>query len=252
MDLIFILHLLSKNLKNQNMKAIMIAAIFFGLGNMLSAQVTTGTLSGKVMDAISKEGLPGARVWIPTDNGVIRAACDTAGNYKIDALKPGIYNVYARFSGLDTALITGVVVTPDVITFLDFNLTAKSTGIVVVTYTAPVIDKYMPRIKISTEYIEQSLDIRNPMAMLSSYSSEIKLQEGTGAVMIRGSRPGDAVYYIDGVKMTDLGTIPGASIGSMEAYTGGIPAKYGDTTGGVVILETKSYFDLYNAWLAGQ
>jgi len=38
----------------------------------------------------------------------------------------------------------------------------------------------------------------------------------------------------------------------MEAYTGGIPAKYGDTTGGVVILETLSYFDLYNAWLAGQ
>ena len=43
-------------------------------------------------------------------------------------------------------------------------------------------------------------------------------------------------------------SVPGVSIGALEAYTGGIPAKYGDTTGGVIVLETKSYFDLYNAW----
>jgi hypothetical protein len=30
----------------------------------------------------------------------------------------------------------------------------------------------------------------------------------------------------------------------MVIYTGGIPAKYGDTMGGVVVLETKGYFDL--------
>jgi hypothetical protein len=27
-------------------------------------------------------------------------------------------------------------------------------------------------------------------------------------------------------------------------YSGAIPAKYGDTTGGVVVMETLSYFDL--------
>lgn len=234
------------------MRAVLIATIFFALGNVLQAQVTTGTLSGKVMDAISMEGLPGAKVWIPTESGVLKVMCDTAGRYKIDALKPGIYNVYAKFTGLDTALITEVTVAPDVITFLDFKLSAKSTGIVVVKYTPPVIDKYIPRIKITTEYIEQSPNIRNPLALLSDFSSEIRVPEGTSGVIIRGSRPGDAVYYIDGIKMADMGTVPGAAIGSVEAYTGGIPAKYGDTTGGVVVLETKSYFDLYNAWLAGQ
>jgi outer membrane receptor protein involved in Fe transport len=42
--------------------------------------------------------------------------------------------------------------------------------------------------------------------------------------------------------------VPGSSIGGVTVYTGGIPAKYGDTTGGVIILETKSYFDLYREW----
>jgi hypothetical protein len=31
----------------------------------------------------------------------------------------------------------------------------------------------------------------------------------------------------------------------MIVYAGGIPAKYGDAMGGVIVLETKSYFDLY-------
>jgi outer membrane receptor protein involved in Fe transport len=53
-------------------------------------------------------------------------------------------------------------------------------------------------------------------------------------------------YYVDGVKVT--GTNPGVSpdaISRVSVYTGGLPACYGDVTGGVVAIETKSYFDLY-------
>jgi hypothetical protein len=38
----------------------------------------------------------------------------------------------------------------------------------------------------------------------------------------------------------------------MQLYTGGLPAKYGDTLGGVVVMESKSYFDLYRAWQSEQ
>jgi outer membrane receptor protein involved in Fe transport len=37
---------------------------------------------------------------------------------------------------------------------------------------------------------------------------------------------------------------------SVSIYTGGLPAKYGDTTGGVVAVETKTYFDFYNQKIA--
>ena len=37
--------------------------------------------------------------------------------------------------------------------------------------------------------------------------------------------------------------IPGIAVGSVKVYTGGIPAAYGDVTGGVIVVETKSYFD---------
>lgn len=234
------------------MRRIMIAAIFLGLGNMLQAQVTTGTVTGKATNMITGETIPMVKVWVETDGGKRITMADTIGKYSIETLKPGIYTIFAKASGYDTCIIKGVEVAADAFTFVDLKMSNKSTGTVIVVWTPPVIDANLPRIRISTDYIQQSPDIRNPLALLSSYSSEIQMPEGSGQVIIRGSRPGDAVYYIDGVKMDNMSSVPGVSIGSLEAYTGGVPAKYGDTTGGVIILETKSYFDLYNAWLVGQ
>jgi hypothetical protein len=235
------------------MRLIMIAAFFLGLGTMLHGQVTTGTVHGKTTDILTGEVIPRAKVWIESEGKRTFALADTAGRYKIDGVMPGIYTVYALSSGYDTSITMGVKVSPDALTGVDLKMSGKSTGTVLVYWVAPIVDPNIPRIKIPTEYIEQSSQIRNPLALLAGYSSEIQLPEGGGGqVIIRGSRPGDAVYYIDGVKMTDMSAVPGVAIGGLEAYTGGIPAKYGDTTGGVIILETKSYFDLYNAWLVGQ
>jgi hypothetical protein len=38
----------------------------------------------------------------------------------------------------------------------------------------------------------------------------------------------------------------------MMVFTGGLPAKYGDTMGGAIVVETKGYFELYRSWLAAQ
>lgn len=236
------------------MRLIMIATFFLGLGTMLHGQVTTGTVTGKVIDAITTTALPGTKVWLNTDGGMRGTICDYDGNYRIDGLKPGVYTIYAKSMGFDTSMIVNVTVAPDALTFVDVQLTSNNLiKPIIIVWQPPLVDKNCPRITIPTDYIAQSPHIRNPLAMLAGYSSEIQMPEGGGGqVIIRGSRPGDAVYYIDGVKMTDMSSVPGVSIGGLEAYTGGIPAKYGDTTGGVIILETKSYFDLYNAWLVGQ
>jgi len=61
----------------------------------------------------------------------------------------------------------------------------------------------------------------------------------------RGERSQAVLYIVDGVKTMDgrLG-IPGSAIGHLTVYSGGVPAKYGDFTGGVVVIETQSYFDI--------
>lgn len=232
-------------------RMIFLAALFFSVQAM--AQVNLGVISGKIYDKDSTTIMPFAKVWVETESGPIGTKADIDGRYKIDALKPGTYILHAKTIDRGEITVSGVQVSPDGITEVNAYMTNENILLVIdVPYDRPKIDKDIPKIKILTEDIENSPFIRSPLELLAGTSSDIKLQEGSDQPIIRGSRPGDAIYYLDGVKMTSMTSVPGAAIGSVEAYTGGIPAKYGDTTGGVIILESKSYFDLYYAWKARQ
>ncbi|NOQ73453.1 MAG: TonB-dependent receptor plug domain-containing protein [Crocinitomix sp.] len=223
-----------------------------GFVNLLSAQVNLGTVSGYVYQSSdSTKAIALTKMWIETESGKRFTKADLDGRYKIDALKPGTYNLYAVASGFDSTVVAGVQVTSDGITTVDVYCTDDNMMTVVyVDFNAIKIEKDINRIKVLKEDLDHSLNIRDPKALLAGMSSDIQQQEGSSEVIIRGSRPGDVIYYIDGVKANDMSSIPGSAVQGLEAYTGGIPAKYGDTTGGVVVLETKGYFDLYYAWKA--
>lgn len=239
-------------LKNRDMKTkILLLSFLFCFAFGTSAQVNLGTISGYVFQANdSSSTIPLTKVWIETESGLRGTKASIDGKYKIDALRPGTYNLYAKAPNFDTSMVAGVMVTADGITTVDVFCSDNTLGIVVVNFNRVKIEKDIIRIKVLTEDIEHSLNIRDPKALLAGMSSDIQQQEGTNEVIIRGSRPGDAIYYIDGVKANDMSSVPGVAVQGLEAYTGGIPAKYGDTTGGVVVLETKGYFDLYYAWKA--
>jgi outer membrane cobalamin receptor len=126
------------------------------------------------------------------------------------------------------------------------ELMAKATDIV---FTAmPQYDQGNEHMEfLSAEDIAVNVHRTSLVDLLNSMTTDIQKTE-SGDLLIRGSRPGDVIYFVDGVKMNGLANVPGTSIGGVAVYTGGVPAKYGDTTGGVIIMETKSYFDLYRAW----
>lgn len=232
----------------------LLLATFFCAG-MVNAQVSLGTIKGTAIDNVSKATIPMTRVWIEGPGNVQITKANLDGQFTFDALKPGLYNLYAYSVGKDTSKLLALEVKPDHITDLGtVALNEASNGLppIIVIYEPKLIEKDVAKILIKTEDIAHSPNIRNPKELFASMNSDIIIPEGTSDVIIRGSRPGDVIYYVDGVKSNDLNGVPGVGIGSMMGYTGGVPAKYGDTTGGVIVLETKSYFDLYYAWKAKQ
>jgi hypothetical protein len=46
---------------------------------------------------------------------------------------------------------------------------------------------------------------------------------------------------VDNVKIIGELNVPAGAIAEIIVYSGGIPARYGDVTGGVVVITTKSY-----------
>ena len=151
--------------------------------------------------------------------------------------------MYATGFGYDTTIIKKVKVTADKITYLnDIDISAA----VVLERKAPLIEKDDPSLKRMDSEMIKALPIRyDAAAMIESMSPVIKKSEN-GELYFRGSRNGASVYYVDGIKLQGaLANLPARSYGSIQVYTGGVPAKYGDTTGGVVAIETQSYFSLW-------
>ncbi len=222
----------------------------------VSAQQALGEVTGTVVEYGSTIPAVDARIVIKDGTRIYQAKTDLDGEFRISAIPAGKYLVNIVFKA-DTMSNISIDVPMDGIARMGVvQFEGKITEIIGADVVADrnevkLIDGNLPVTKITAEEIGQSAVRTNIKDLITSVSSNVQ-QTADGQLVFRGARKGDMIYMIDGVKTSDAGTIPSVSIGYMMVYTGGLPAKYGDTLGGVVVIESKSYFDLYRAWEADQ
>ena len=107
----------------------------------------------------------------------------------------------------------------------------------------PIIDsRFSDLTTISIEQIENSAVGKSDIvSLMISVTPGIQPTEDGKDIYMRGSRQGSTGYYVDGNRTMGVPEVPGQGIASMEVLTGGVPAEYGDCTGGLVIITTKEY-----------
>lgn len=236
---------------------LMTAAVFF-TAQKTNAQGSTGEIRGTVWEDSTKTlGQIGATVYVMAGSEMIGTSTDIDGKFVIKPLDAGSYNLTVSYVGKVTQIIP-LIVKPGMTAFENsiclFDNANELVEAKVYGVKGPkLIDPEETSVKsITFADIKNNPNLRNPKKLLQTVTSDIVVSENGKDAYVRGSRTDASVYYLDGVKMDNIGNVPGVSIGSMTVYTGGVPAKYGDTTGGVIILETKSYTQLYNEWYYNQ
>jgi hypothetical protein len=238
------------------MKKIMILALMIlGVGS-LNAQNALGEVIGEVIDK-GGAGVWDVHVYIDDVFGQrYQAKSDEDGRFRISGIPVGEYSLNVKQMG-DTLKGIPVDVPRDgfhncgQITFIGGVTQIFDDIVISADKGLQLVDGNLPITTMKAAEIQESAVKFNLEELIGSMSSEIQVTEG-GELVIRGSRPGDMLYLVDGIKTAEIGGMPSAAIGSLTVYTGGIPAKYGDTLGGVVAMETQSYFDLYRSWKSKQ
>ena len=232
------------------MKKLILSALSLMFLTFAQAQSMNGEIMGKVLDTVGNEPLYGVKVWVEVGDAKLFGLSNFDGRYRISAVPPGTYTVFLKHK-TDTIKVANQYVRPDgmcVLPDIVFSNELMLAETKIEHFREPIIEIGNEHMKtLSPEDINLSVNRQDIVALIENMSSDIQ-KTNSGELIIRGSRPGALVYFVDGVKTNNLSSFPGSSIGGVTVYTGGIPAKYGDTTGGVIILETKSYFDLYRAW----
>ncbi len=202
----------------------------------------SGTLNGRVTDANTGEPIPFANVTIETNGSVVTGGMtDFDGNFSIKPIPAGKYDVSASYVGYAKVQVTNVQILAGQITFQNFALkpSAEILGEVeVIDYKVPLISKDQTSSggTVTSEEIAK-MPGRSAAAVATTVAGVYSEDGEVGS--IRGARSEGTVYYVDGVKVRGTSAVPKSAIEQVQVITGGLPAQYGDVTGGVISLTTK-------------
>ena len=232
-------------------KLILVSLLF--LSSYSFSQSGLGTVKGLVKDEVSGEPLPISKVLL-MQNGTIKGAANTDfdGKFQINGVLPGVYDVEVRNQdGYQPGVTTGVNISPDKITFLDNLVLSKPKSVLdiaeikVTAYKIPLIDKDggASGATIGREDIAR-LPVRSAAGVASSVGG-VNTNEGSGAISVRGSRQDGTYFYIDGIKVRGSANLPKSALEEVSVITGGVPANYGDVTGGIISVTTRGPSSIY-------
>ena len=217
----------------------MTLAVILATCTMTMAQAQ-GRLKGKITDDTG-EPVPFANVIVEKGGTQVGgASSDFDGNYDINPIPPGTYDLKASCIGLNPFVLRGLVIPANKITFYDIKMVSGAINlneVTVVDYEIPLIskDNTSTGASITSEEIAK-LPVRSAEGVAASVGGVFSSDGEVGS--IRGSREG-AVYYIDGVKVIGSSSVPQGAIDQVDVILGGTPAMYGDAMGGIINMTTK-------------
>lgn len=226
---------------------LLIVSVLFTAAYSFS-QSGLGTIRGSVIDGDTKEPVAYAKVLL-LQNGTVKGGANTDddGKFQINSISPGSYDVEVRNEGdgYQPSSLTGVIVNAERITFLDNFEISKPSDIknidemVVIAYRVPLIDKDggASGATVTREDIAR-LPVRSAAGVAQTVGG-VNTDEGSGAISVRGSRSDATYYFIDGIKVRGSSNLPKSAIEEVSVITGGLPANYGDVTGGVISVTTR-------------
>jgi hypothetical protein len=243
------------------MKTIAWAFTLFALVTCLSAQTTTGGISGTVSDA-AQAAVPSAHVSITRKdtNEVRTTSTDESGSFEFTAVPPGEYSVQVSQPGFKEA-VQNIELRVQQFAKLDFSLqVGQATEKVVVTGQTQLLDtetSSLGQVVENQEVTQLPLNGRNSLAFVE-LTPGVRIQNlfgqnlattnwtGWGNFSINGGLSNSNEVLVDGapVTMAELNDVvyipPVDATQEFRIQTDNYSAEFGRSAGGVVNISIKN------------
>lgn len=244
------------------LSCLLLCVPFLVLMRSASAQNTNASLAGSVLDA-SGAALPDATITVTnTNTGTSRVAkSDTAGHYLVTNLIPGPYKVTTEKQGFQKNIQEGITLQVGQAASVNTHLSVGSLSTTIsVTSSAPVVDtqtssegtvigtKPVVGLPLNQRYF-YSLALLAPNVEMPAQGSTLGFR---GGFNVAGQEESANTFTINGIDDNDQDVMAPSFRPSIEdvqefnMLTGVYSAEYGRTTGGQVVVITKSGGNAYH------
>jgi outer membrane receptor protein involved in Fe transport len=244
-------------------RSLSVAAV---LGLVLTVPVviggTTGKLTGKVINE-KKEPLPGVNIRVEGQR--LGAMTDENGVYVIVGIPAAVHIVRANLLGHAPFTATNVEINADFSTTLDITLQTEAVqiGEVRVDAERPLLQKdatstsrFIAGDDLARLPVRGYQEAAAQQAGVVAFQRQIDVESGNGpTLIIRGGRPNETAYYVDGFSQQDPLTgnsttaINNNAIQEVVLLNGGFNAEYGRIMSGVVNVITREGTQEYSGSL---
>ena len=234
------------------------AVLMLALSAAPASGGTTGKLSGRVTDD-KRQPLAGVNVRLEGQR--LGAVSDEQGNYFIIGIPAAPYIVHANLMGYAAFSADKVQITPDFTTTLDITMKPEAVQLSEIKVEAqrPLLQKdatnttrFISADDISRMPTRGYQDAAAQQSGVVAFQRQIDRESQNGpTLIIRGGRPNETAYYVDGYSQQDPLTgnattsINNDAIQEIVVQNGGFNAEYGRIMSGVVNVITKEGQDRY-------
>lgn len=219
-----------------------------------SAQLTTQTIRGIVLDKNSRKPLPSATVQLLNTQPRIGTISSSTGNFKLENVPVGRYDLQVSFIGYEPMIIREVVVTSAKETFV--TATLKETGVTLQDVVIkPTVNKVEPLNSMSSvsarmlsvEEAKRFAGGFDDPARLASSFAGVASNVGSNGIVVRGNAPKFLQWKMEEVEIpnpnhfADMASFGGGGLTALSSQllansdflTGAFPAEYTNALSGV-------------------
>ncbi|MFD0761209.1 carboxypeptidase-like regulatory domain-containing protein [Lutibacter aestuarii] len=225
------------------------------------SQNITQTIKGKIIDESSQEPLPFATVVIIGSNPILGSTSDVDGNFILENVPLGRYDLKISYIGYEPIIKPEVVVTSSKEVVLTITLKENAFSLEEV-FIKPKIIKEKPINKMATvsarmlnieEANRYAGGFDDPARLASSFPG-VASNVSNNAIVIRGNAPKYLQWKIEGIEIpnpnhfADLASFGGGGLTALSSnllansdfFTGAFPAEYNNALSGVFDIRMRN------------
>jgi hypothetical protein len=236
--------------------------MFLMFTTLVSAQELTQTIKGKILDNETQEPIPFATVVIKNTNPIIGTTTEDNGNFRLENVPIGRYDIEVSYLGYESTIISEVVVTSAKEVVLKITLTESAYALDEVIIR-PKTNKEEPLNKMATvsarmlsveEASRYAGGFDDPARLASSFPGVATSSVGNNAIIVRGNAPKYLQWKIEGVEVpnpnhfANLSALGGGGLTALSSnllansdfFTGAFPAEYNNALSGVFDIKMRN------------
>lgn len=225
--------------------------VLLSVSSIVFSQSNFGEIRGKVTDKKTRSALEYATVVLKKE-GIVKTstASDDNGNYYLKTIDPGEYSIEVTYVGYKKYVANMVKVTSGSITFWNIEVEELSDKgvdigeVTVIDYKKKLVEEDENKNTLTSKEIMKMP--QRGIGAIANTSSGVNVKGG--GVSFLGSRTDGTRIFIDGVPVIGNSAVPTIGVEQIDLIQSGVPAMFGDLTGGAINMTTKGPSRLHSKY----